>query len=40
MILKFELNVTNEITAIGPLNVPVFRYSFGIINWRLEEIKS
>jgi hypothetical protein len=40
MILKFELNVTNKITAIAPLTVPVLRYSFGIINWRLEEIKS
>jgi hypothetical protein len=29
----------NKITAIGALAVPVLRYSFGIINWRLEEIK-
>jgi hypothetical protein len=39
MILKSELNARNKITAIGALAVPVFRYSFGIINWRLEEIK-
>jgi hypothetical protein len=39
MILKSELNVKNKITAIGTLAVPVLRYSFGIINWRLEEIK-
>jgi hypothetical protein len=29
----------NKIKAIGALAVPVLRYSFGIINWRLEEIK-
>ena len=37
MILKSELNARNKITAIGA--VPVLRYSFGIINWRIEEIK-
>jgi hypothetical protein len=39
MILKSELNATNKITAIGALAVPVLRYSFGVINWRIEEIK-
>jgi hypothetical protein len=39
MILKSELNAGNKITAIGALAVPVLRYSFGIINWRIEEIK-
>jgi len=39
MILKSELNTRNKITAIGALTVPVLRYSFGIINWRTEEIK-
>jgi hypothetical protein len=39
MILKSELNARNKITAIGALAVPVLRYSFDIINWRLEEIK-
>ena len=39
MILKSELNARNKITAIGALAVPVLRYSFGIMNWRLEEIK-
>jgi hypothetical protein len=39
MIMKFELNAKNKITAIVTLAVPVFRYSFGIINWRLEEIE-
>jgi hypothetical protein len=36
MVLKSELNARNKITAIGTL---ILRYSFGIINWRLEEIK-
>jgi hypothetical protein len=39
MVLKSELNTRNKITAIGALAVPILRYSFGIINWRLEEIK-
>ena len=39
MILKSELNARNKITAIGALAVPLLRYSFGIINWRTEEIK-
>jgi len=39
MVLKSELNTRNKITAIGALAVPVLRYSFGIINWRIEEIK-
>jgi hypothetical protein len=39
MIMKSELNARNKITAIKALEVPVLRYSFGIINCRLEEIK-
>jgi hypothetical protein len=39
MVLKSELNARNKITAIGALVVPVLRYSFDKINWRLEEIK-
>ena len=39
MILKSELNARNKITASGALTVPVLRHSFGIINWRTEEIK-
>jgi hypothetical protein len=38
-ILKSELNARNKITVIGALAVPVLRYSFGIINCRIEEIK-
>jgi hypothetical protein len=37
-ILKPELNAKNKITAIRALTVPVLRYSFGMINWRVEEI--
>ena len=39
MIQKSELNARNKITAIGALAVPVLRYSFCIINWRIEVIK-
>jgi len=39
MILKSKLNTKNTITVIGALAVPVLRYSFGIINWRLEKIR-
>ena len=39
MILRSELNAKNKITAVGALVVPVLRYSFGIINWRIAEIK-
>jgi hypothetical protein len=39
MILRSELNARNKITVIGALAVPVLRYSFGIIKWRIEEIK-
>jgi hypothetical protein len=39
MILKSELNARNKITATGAQAVPVLRYGFGIINWRIEEIK-
>jgi hypothetical protein len=40
MILKSELHAKNKIIPCGPLAVPVLRYSLGIINWRLEEIKT
>lgn len=35
MLLKSDMNANNKTAAIGPLAVPLFRYSFGIINWRL-----
>ena len=40
MILKSELKARNKITAIEALSVPVLKYSFGIINWRIEENKT
>ena len=39
MILTSELNARNKTTAFGALAAPVLRYSFGIINWGIEEIK-
>jgi hypothetical protein len=36
MIFKTELNTKNIITAIGASAVPVLKYSFVIINWKLE----
>ena len=36
---KSKLNARNKITAIGALAVPVLRYSFATINWRIEDIK-
>jgi hypothetical protein len=39
MIMKSELNARNKITAIGALAVPVLKYSLGIINWRIDDIK-
>jgi hypothetical protein len=34
-----EQEKTNKIAAIVALAIPLLRYSFGVINWRLEEIK-
>ncbi|XP_063967036.1 uncharacterized protein LOC135156948 [Lytechinus pictus] len=38
LILKSELNAKNKIEAINTLAIPVLRYSFGIVNWRLADI--
>jgi len=38
-LLKSGLNAKYKITAIGALAIPVLRCSFGIINWRSEEIR-
>jgi hypothetical protein len=38
MILKIELHAKNKITAIGALDDPFLRYTFGVINWTLQEI--
>jgi len=40
MILKCELDARNKITAIRALAVRVLRHSFGVINWRTEEIRN
>ncbi|KAI5732287.1 hypothetical protein M8J77_024348 [Diaphorina citri] len=39
MILSSELNARNKIQALNTLAVPVLQYSFGIIDWRLDEIR-
>jgi hypothetical protein len=39
LILKTGLRAKSKIAVIGELSVAVLRYSFGIINWRLEEIR-
>jgi hypothetical protein len=39
LVLDTQLSAKNKIAAIGTLTVPVLRYSFGIINWRQEELR-
>ncbi|CAH3029105.1 unnamed protein product [Porites evermanni] len=39
LILRTELNGRNKIEAINSLAVPVVQYSFGIINWKISELK-
>ena len=39
LILKSELNARNKISAINTLAVPVVLYSYGVINWKIEEIQ-
>lgn len=39
MVLKSQLIVKNKITANGTLAIPVLKYCFGKINWRLEKMK-
>lgn len=38
-ILRTELNAKNKIESINLLALPVLRYSFGIVNWRKDEIE-
>jgi hypothetical protein len=35
-----EMKAKNKITAVATLAVPVLRYTFGIVNWGLEEIRN
>jgi len=39
MVMKSKLSAINTITAIQALVIPILRYSLGIINWRLEDIR-
>jgi hypothetical protein len=38
--MKSELNAKYKITAIGTLGVILLRFTFGVINWRLEDYKN
>ena len=38
LVLNSELNARNRIAAINTLAVPVVLYSYGIIDWKLNEI--
>ena len=40
LVLGTELNAKNKIQAIGSLAVLVLRYSFGIVDWRQEELQN
>ena len=39
LILRTEHNGRNKIEAINSLAVPVVQYSFGIIDWKISELK-
>ena len=39
LVLKSELNARNKIAAINILAVPAIIYSYGIINWKQDEIQ-
>ena len=39
LVLKSELNARNKIAAINTLAVPVILYSYGVIDWKLNEIQ-
>ena len=39
LVLKSELNTMNRIVAINTLAVPVHLYSYGVIDWKLDEIQ-
>ena len=40
LVLKSELNARNKIAAINTLAVPVILYSYGVIDWKLDEIQN
>ena len=37
LVLKSELNARNKIAAFNTLAVPVILYSYGVIDWKLDE---
>ena len=39
LVLRSELNARNKIAAINTLAVPVILYSYGVIDWKLDEIQ-
>ena len=39
LVLKSELKARNKIAAINTLAVPVILYSYGVIDWKLDEIQ-
>ena len=39
LVLKSELNARNKIAAINTLAVPVIPYSYGVSDWKLDEIQ-
>ena len=39
LVCKSELNARNKITAINTIAVPLILYSYGIIDWKLDEIQ-
>ena len=39
LVLKSELNARNKIAAINTIAVPVILYSYGVIDWKLDEIQ-
>ncbi|KAL1448297.1 hypothetical protein WDU94_009865 [Cyamophila willieti] len=39
-ILSTELSSKNKITAIGSLAIPVLEYGFGVIKWKIDEIRN
>ena len=40
LVLKSELNARNKTAAINTLAVPVILYSYGVIDWKLDEIQN
>ena len=38
LVLKSELNARNKIAAINTLAVPVILYTYGVTDWKLDEI--